>query len=185
MQKAIYSPENLGHYGLASSCYTHFTSPIRRYPDTTVHRLLHTYLFDGTINMEVIRKWEEKLVYIAEHSSERERASVDCEREVEDMKMAEYMEKHIGEEYHGIITGVMSFGFFVQLPNMVEGLVHVEDLKGDFYMYDESTFSLTSPKNKRGYRLGDEVDVIVKAASKENHTVDFELKGAKECKAEE
>ena len=88
MQKAVYKPENLGHYGLASTCYTHFTSPIRRYPDTTVHRLLRTYLFDGKIDMSTIRKWEEKLVYIAEHSSSRERAAVDCEREVEDMKMA-------------------------------------------------------------------------------------------------
>ena len=96
MQKAVYRPENLGHYGLASSCYTHFTSPIRRYPDTTVHRLLRTYLFDKNIDMKTIKKWEEKLVYVAEHSSERERASIDCEREVEDMKMAEYMEKHIG-----------------------------------------------------------------------------------------
>jgi ribonuclease R len=135
------------------------------------------------MTLESIRAWEKKLPMMAEHSSIKERASIDCEREVDDMKMAEYMEKHIGEQFHGIITGVMSFGFFVQLPNMVEGLVHVEDLKGDFYMYDESTFSLTSPKDKRGYRLGDEVDVVVKAASKENHTVDFEV-GGKQCEKE-
>ena len=120
MQKAVYSPENLGHYGLASSCYTHFTSPIRRYPDTTVHRLLHTYLFDQKIDMQTIRKWEEKLVYVAEHSSERERASVDCEREVDDMKMAEYMEHHIGEEFEGTISSVTSFGMFVELDNLIE-----------------------------------------------------------------
>jgi len=92
------------------------------------------------------------------------------------MKMAEYMLKHIGEEYKGIITGVMSFGFFVQLPNMIEGLVRIEDLKDDFYTYDESTFSLIGNRNKRGYRLGDEVEVIAKAASKEAHTIDFQLK---------
>ena len=142
MQKAVYKPENLGHYGLASSCYTHFTSPIRRYPDTTVHRLLHTYLFDGHINMETIRKWEEKLVYIAEHSSERERASVDCEREVEDMKMAEYMEGHIGEEFEGMISSITSFGMFVELPNLIEGLVSFRDMK-DFFHFDEEHLTLT------------------------------------------
>ena len=142
MQKAVYSPDNLGHYGLASSCYTHFTSPIRRYPDTTVHRLLHTYLFDGKIDMPTIRKWEEKLVYIADHSSSRERASVDCEREVEDMKMAEYMEDHIGEEFEGMISSVTSFGMFVELDNLIEGLVPIRDMK-DFFHFDEERMTLT------------------------------------------
>ena len=185
MQKAVYDTNNIGHFGLASKMYCHFTSPIRRYPDLTVHRSIRKCLLSDNITLDTIKEWERKLPMMAEHSSIKERASIDCEREVDDMKMAEYMEKHIGEEYHGIITGVMSFGFFVQLPNMIEGLVHVEELKGDFYLYDESTFSLTSPRDKRGYRLGDEVDVIVKSASKENHTVDFELKEAKKCKVEE
>ena len=180
MQKAVYDTNNIGHFGLASKMYCHFTSPIRRYPDLTVHRSIRKCLLSDNMTLDTIREWERKLPMMAEHSSIKERASIDCEREVDDMKMAEYMEKHIGEEYHGVITGVMSFGFFVQLPNMIEGLVHVEELKGDFYMYDESTFSLTSPKNKRGFRLGDEVDVVVKAASKENHTVDFVL-GGKSC----
>lgn len=180
MQKAVYDTKNIGHFGLASKIYCHFTSPIRRYPDLSVHRSIRKCLLSDNITAESIKAWESKLPLIAEQSSVKERASIECEREVDDMKMAEYMEKHIGEEYHGIITGVMSFGFFVQLPNMIEGLVHVEELKGDFYTYDESTFSLSSPKNKRGFRLGDEVDVIVKAASKENHTIDFSLKGM-EC----
>ena len=136
MQKAVYRPENLGHYGLASKCYTHFTSPIRRYPDTTVHRLLRTYLFEKKIDMPTIRKWEEKLVYIAEHSSEKERASIDCEREVEDMKMAQYMEGHIGEEFEGMISSVTSFGMFVELDNLIEGLVPIRDMP-DFFHYDE------------------------------------------------
>ena len=114
MQKAVYKPENLGHYGLASTCYTHFTSPIRRYPDLTVHRLLRTYLIDGKMDMGTLKRWEEKLVYISEHSSSRERAAVDCEREVEDMKMAEYMEQHIGEHFVGMISSVTSFGMFVE-----------------------------------------------------------------------
>ena len=176
MQKAVYDTNNIGHFGLASKMYCHFTSPIRRYPDLTVHRSIRKCLLSTDMSLESIKAWESKLPMMAEQSSVKERASVDCEREVDDMKMAEYMEKHIGEEYKGIITGVMSFGFFVQLPNMIEGLVHVEELKGDFYTYDESTFSLTSAKDKRGFRLGDEVEVIVKSASKENHTVDFTLK---------
>ena len=174
MQKAVYKPENLGHYGLASSCYTHFTSPIRRYPDTTVHRLLHTYLFDGKIDMETIRKWEEKLVFVCDHSSERERASVDCEREVDDMKMAEYMEKHIGEEFEGMISSVTSFGMFVELPNLIEGLVPIRDMK-DFFHFDEERMTLTGEKSAVKYSIGERVIVRVVRASKEDRTIDFEI----------
>ena len=174
MQKAVYSPDNLGHYGLASSCYTHFTSPIRRYPDTTVHRLLHTYLFDGKIDMPTIRKWEEKLVYIADHSSAKERASVDCEREVEDMKMAEYMEDHIGEEYEGMISSVTSFGMFVELDNLIEGLVPLRDMK-DFFHFDEERMTLTGEKSNVQYKIGERVIVKVVRASKEEKTIDFEI----------
>jgi len=176
MQKAVYDKSNIGHFGLASKCYTHFTSPIRRYPDTTVHRLLRTYLFNKNLNADTIKYWENRLAILGPHTSERERASIECEREVDDMKMAEYMEKHIDEEYTGIVSGVMSFGMFIELPNKIEGLVRIEDLRDDFYTYDESTFALIGNKNKRGYRLGDEVKVTVKAASKENHTIDFLIK---------
>ena len=174
MQKAIYSPDNLGHYGLASKCYTHFTSPIRRYPDTTVHRLLRTYLFDNRIDMNTIHKWEEKLVYIAEHSSEKERSSVDCEREVEDMKMAEYMEKHIGEEFEGMISSVTSFGMFVELPNLIEGLVPIKDMP-DFFHYDEERMTLTGERSHIKYSIGDKVVVKVVRASKLDQIIDFEV----------
>ena len=174
MQKAIYLPQNLGHYGLASKCYTHFTSPIRRYPDTTVHRLLRTYLFNDDMSNQTINKWQEKLVYIAENSSFKERESVECEREVEDMKMAEYMEDHIGEEYKGIISGVTNFGMFIQLDNLVEGLIHVNDMK-DYFSFDEATQSLIGERTKEKFTLGDEVLIKVKAASKEAKTIDFEL----------
>ena len=176
MQKAIYDKNNIGHFGLASKCYTHFTSPIRRYPDTTVHRLLRTYLFNKNIDSDTLKYWDQKLIPLAEHTSERERASVECEREVDDMKMAEYMEKHIGEEYTGIVSGVVSFGMFIELPNKIEGLVRIDDLTDDYYRYDETTLSLVGNKNKRGYRLGDEVKVIVASASKLNHTIDFKIK---------
>ena len=176
MQKAVYDSNNIGHFGLASKCYTHFTSPIRRYPDTTVHRLLRKYLFSKNTDADTVRYWEQKLVPLCEHTSERERASIECEREVDDMKMAEYMEDHIGEEFSGVVSGVMSFGMFIELPNKIEGLVKVDDLTDDHYTYDESTQSLIGNNNKRGYRLGDDVTVIVKAASKESHTIDFVLK---------
>jgi len=174
MQKAIYLPQNLGHYGLASKCYTHFTSPIRRYPDTTVHRLLRTYLFNHDISGSTISKWQEKLIYIADHSSIQERESVECEREVEDMKMAEYMEDHIGEEYEGIISSVNNFGMFIQLDNLIEGLVHVNDLN-DYFIFDEATQTLTGDRTKIRYRLGDRVLIKVKAASKDEKTIDFEI----------
>lgn len=174
MQKAVYKPENLGHYGLASKCYTHFTSPIRRYPDTTVHRLLRTYLFENHMDMPTVRKWEEKLVYISEHSSEKERASVDCEREVDDMKMAEYMEKHIGEEYEGMISSVTSFGMFVELDNLIEGLVPIRDMK-DFFHFDEDHMTLTGERSHIKYSIGERVIVKVVRASKEDKTIDFEI----------
>ena len=174
MQKAVYKPENLGHYGLASKCYTHFTSPIRRYPDTTVHRLLRTYLFNKNLSQNTLRHWEDKLVYVSEHSSSRERASVDCEREVEDMKMAEYMEKHIGEEYEGMISSVTNFGMFVELDNLIEGLVPIRDMK-DFFHYDEERMTLTGERSHVKYTIGERVIVKVVRASKEDKTIDFEV----------
>ena len=174
MQKAVYMPENLGHYGLASKCYTHFTSPIRRYPDTTVHRLLRTYLFKNDMSPETIKKWEEKLIFIADNSSTKERESIDCERDVESMKMAEYMEDHIGEEFEGMVSGVANFGMFVQLDNLVEGLIHITEMK-DFFHYDEVAQTLTGERTKQRYRLGDRVRVKVVRACKEEKAIDFEL----------
>lgn len=175
MRKAIYSKDNLGHFGLGSKCYTHFTSPIRRYPDTTVHRLLRKYLFEGKINDEVLRFWDEKLITLCEHTSLKEQNAVDCEREVDDMKMAEYMTYHIGEEFEGYISGVTNFGMFVELDNLVEGLVRIQDLKGDFFTYNEKDMSLTGEHKKLKYKLGDRVKVKVVNASKEEKQVDFIL----------
>lgn len=176
MQKAVYDKNNIGHFGLASKCYTHFTSPIRRYPDLIVHRLLNEYIFLSHIDEPTVDKYDYKLKDITQHSSERERASVDCEREVDDMKKAEYMMDHIGEEYEGMISSVMPFGMFIELPNLIEGLVHIDDLEGDQYTYNEDTFSIVGRNNKRGFRMGDKVKVVVKSANKENKTIDFILK---------
>lgn len=174
MQKAVYKPVNLGHFGLASKCYTHFTSPIRRYPDTTVHRLLRTYLFQHKLDDNTISHWEDKLVYVADHSSAKERSSIDCEREVEDMKMAQYMEGHIGEEFEGMISSVMSFGIFVELDNLIEGLVSIKDMKG-FFNYDEDRMTLTNEKSHVKYTIGERIKVRVIRASREAKTIDFEI----------
>ncbi|MDD3392906.1 MAG: ribonuclease R [Bacilli bacterium] len=175
MQKAVYDKTNIGHFGLGSKIYTHFTSPIRRYPDTTVHRLLRTYLFENKIDNQTISYWDNKLISLAEHSSLKERDAVACEREVDDMKKAEYMEDHIGEVYTGMISSVMSFGFFVELPNLIEGLVSIDALDDDNYIYDENMFSLSGVSNKKQYRLGDTVKVVVTRASKEARQIDFNL----------
>ena len=118
---------------------------------------------------------EKTLPIIAEHSSKKERDSVECEREVDDMKKAEYMMDHIGEVYEGMINSVMSFGMFVELPNLIEGRVSIESLKDDVYMFNEKTYSIVGKKNKRGYRLGDNVLVKVVAANKKMQTIDFEI----------
>lgn len=175
MRKAEYSKENIGHFGLASRAYTHFTSPIRRYPDLVVHRLLKKYLIEQDMSMTTIQTLENNLVDIAQHSSEREVAAVDAERDVLDMKMAEYMEDHIGEEFDGIITTITNFGFFVELPNLVEGLVHVQTLKGDYFTYVPDLLSMIGKSTKKTYRLGDKIRVRCVAASKETSMVDFEI----------
>ena len=177
MQKAIYSNENIGHFGLASPCYTHFTSPIRRYPDEIVHRLLRKYLFKHDYLNESMDNLESKIAMQAEHSSIMERKAVECEREVNDMKMAEYMESHIGEEFDGTIVGVKNFGMFVKLTNLVEGAVSIRDL-GNYFTYDEKGHTLRG--GNKIYKLGDSVRIRVKAASKDARRIDFEIVNNKE-----
>jgi len=173
MQKAIYSPDNIGHFGLGSQCYTHFTSPIRRYPDLMVHRLLREYLVAAKIDNKTINYWTSTLPEIANQCSLREQAAVEAEREVDDMKMAEYMEDHLGEEFSGIISTVTNFGFFVELDNLIEGLVHVNSLTDDYYTHVPELMSLVGNATKKTYRLGDRVHVKVVGASKEERTIDF------------
>jgi len=175
MTKAYYSKDNVGHFGLASRCYTHFTSPIRRYCDTTVHRLLRTYLFEGQLDSKTIDYWNTKLEPLASHISSQEVASVDCEREVDDMKIAEYMEQHIGEVYLGTIVKTLPFGMFVQLENLVEGLVKLKDMEGDFYTYKEDTFRIIGQRTGKTYQMGEKIRVKVIAASKEKRQIDFQI----------
>ncbi len=173
MDKAKYQTNNIGHFALGLRNYTHFTSPIRRYPDTTCHRLLREYFFrDTPLTEEVINHFENILDEIALTSSERERASAECEREVTDMKMAEYMEEHLGETYQGMVSGVTSFGMFVLLKDkLIEGMVRLETLEEEF-IYDPAKEWLIS-NSKKIYTLGTEVLVQVINASRDTGKIDF------------
>lgn len=171
--KAVYSDINIGHFGLGSKCYSHFTSPIRRYPDLILHRLVKDYNFN--YSDKIISENKESLPVMAEHTSIREQEAQNCERDVDKMKKAEYMMDHIGEVYNGIISGVQEFGIFVQLDNTVEGLIKVEDLKGDYYVYNKDMMALIGKRNNRKYSFGDEVTVKVVSADKDRSTVDFEI----------
>ena len=177
MQQARYSPESLGHFGLAARYYTHFTSPIRRYPDLIVHRLLRESFATGSIPMARQEKLRELLPEIADHASERERIAIEAERETTDIKKIEYMAQFVGEEVKGIISGVTAFGIFVELDNGVEGLVHVSTMTNDFYEYKEEQFAMVGEKTQQRYRLGDEVEVLLVRANIEERNLDFVLKG--------
>ena len=175
MQKAVYDSVNIGHFGLASKFYTHFTSPIRRFPDLTVHRLLRTYLFNHNIDNQTIDYYNSTLPEIAKHSSEREMAATQCERDVDDMKMAEYMEDHIGEVYKGIVSTVTNYGIYVELPNLVEGMIKIDQLDDDYYFYDESTFSLVGKRSKKRYMLGQSIEIVVDGVIKDKGLINFRL----------
>lgn len=170
MSKARYSRENKGHYGLAFDNYTHFTSPIRRYPDLIVHRNLRKYLFIGNKKHDesVLKKFDE----IAKQSSDTEKVAMNAEREVMDIKKAEYMENHIGEEYQGVISSVLKFGVFVELPNTIEGLVHISSFK-EHMEYDEANISLKSTESNLNFTIGQVVKVKVLKVNRLLGRIDF------------
>ena len=175
MAKAKYSDINIGHYGIGSKRYSHFTSPIRRYPDLTLHRLVKDYLKEP--DGKVISYWKKKLFDIANQSSKKEQDAIDCERDVEKMKMAEYMEDKIGMEFEGIISGVLEFGFFVELANTCEGLVRIDTLGNDYFTYNKELNAIVGKNSKKVYMYGDKVKVKVVSANKETSQIDFELVG--------
>lgn len=179
MAKAKYSDLSIGHYGLATKYYTHFTSPIRRYPDTIVHRLIREYIILSKMDDENLSRISDALKDISLQTSKCERTAVDCEREVDDMKKAEYMEDKIGMEFEGIISSVTNWGVYVELPNTVEGLVHVLDMTDDYYEFDQKTMSLIGQRSKKIFRIGDDVKVRVIASSKEEKEIDFQIVGVK------
>ncbi|MCC9296387.1 ribonuclease R [Clostridium sp. WLY-B-L2] len=176
MKQARYSPECVGHFGLAARYYCHFTSPIRRYPDLIIHRIIKEFI-NGKLNEIRIKKLAKEVEYASRQSSDTERLAQDAEREVDDLKKAEYMSKRIGEEYDGIVSSVTNFGMFVELPNTVEGLIHISTLEDDYYLYDEKHLSLMGEKTRNIYKLGDEVKIRVLKVDMFAHEIYFELVG--------
>lgn len=174
MKQAKYSVESLGHFGLAASYYCHFTSPIRRYPDLQIHRIIKECL-RGRMNENRMAHYDKILPEVAKHSSEMERRADEAERETEKMKKTEYMSHHIGEEFEGVISGVTAWGLYVELPDTIEGLVHITSLTDDYYEYYESTYELVGKATNRRYKLGQKVKVIAAAADILLRTIDFEL----------
>lgn len=177
MQQAKYYPESLGHFGLSTDYYTHFTSPIRRYPDLIVHRLIRTYLVNGDTSRETVNYWRGIMDEIADHTSDRERRAVDAERDTDALKKAQFMLDKIGEEFIGMVSSVTNFGIFVELPNTVEGLVHISNMTDDYYVFDDRTMSMRGERAGRVFRIGDEVKVRVANVNVDESSVDFEIVG--------
>ena len=174
MKRARYTTENTGHFGLAAKYYTHFTSPIRRYPDLQIHRIIKENL-RGRLTENRISHYEEILPEVARKCSEHGRSAEEAEREVTKMKKAEYMRARIGEEYDGVISGVTKWGIYVELPNTVEGLVHVADMKDDHYEFSEQEYELYGRHTGKTYKLGQRIRVRVADADKVQRTVNFEI----------
>ena len=172
MQKAKYHHENLGHFGLASDCYCHFTSPIRRYPDLVVHRVLKLILH-GSMDDYTINRMNGFVQEACVQSSEREKIADEAERDADDMKKAEYAQKLVGMEFDGIISGVTSFGIFVELPNTVEGLIRVEYLPEDIYEYDQKNYALVGKHHK--FTLSQQVKIRVVSSDVLSRKIDFDL----------
>lgn len=175
MKQAKYTTECSGHFGLAAKYYCHFTSPIRRYPDLQIHRIIKDNLRGRLMREGRTEHYAEILDEVARQSSVCERRADEAERESDKLKKAEYMSYHLGEEFEGIISGVTGWGLYVELPNTVEGLVHVNTLRDDYYVFDQETYELRGEMTKKVYKLGDKVRVRVADADKMLKTVDFEL----------
>ena len=176
MKQAKYDAQSLGHFGLAAEYYSHFTSPIRRYPDLVIHRVIREVLDNGgslpAARQEALEAW---MPEAAQHSSERERVAVDAERDTEKLKKCEYMLDKVGEEFDGIISSVTSFGIFVELDNSVEGLIRLSDMHDDYYHFHEQHMMLIGERTSRQFRIGDELKIRVSRVNMEEHTIDFEL----------
>ena len=172
MKQAKYTIDCTGHFGLACQYYCHFTSPIRRYPDLQIHRIIKEQL-RGRLNEKRIDHYNEILPEVAKHSSEMERRADEAERETDKLKKVEFMERHIGEIYEGVISSITAWGVYVELPNTVEGLIHVSSLAGDYYYYDEEACEMVGKESGAAYKLGQRVTIQVKGVDRLARTVDF------------
>lgn len=182
MKQAKYTVENTGHFGLAASCYCHFTSPIRRYPDLQIHRIIKETL-RGRMNADRMAHYEKILPEVCKQSSQMERRAEEAERETDKLKKVQYMEQHLGEVYGGVISGVTAWGMYIELPNTIEGLVHVVNMTDDYYHYQEETYELIGETSNRRYKLGQKVQVRAVGVDRLVRTIDFEL--AEETREEE
>ena len=174
MKQAKYTAENTGHFGLAAQYYCHFTSPIRRYPDLQIHRIIKDTL-RGRMNDERSRHYESILTEVAKHSSERERVAEEAERETVKLKKVEYMEEHLGEEFEGVISGVTKWGIYVELSNTIEGLIHVTNMYDDHYNYIEETYEMVGEHTGKTYKLGETVQVRTIGTDRLSRTIEFEF----------
>ena len=170
LKVARYEPENIGHFGIGGKYYCHFTSPIRRYPDLFIHRIISEYF---TCTDKQKQRLAEKAEKYAKTSSDREKVAQKVEREAESLKKAEFMEDKIGKEYEGIISSVTNFGIFVELENTIEGLIRFQDLGDEYFIYNESNRTLTGEKTNQVYKIGDKIKIKVIGASKELRQIDF------------
>ena len=176
LKVARYEAENKGHFGIASKYYCHFTSPIRRYPDLFIHRIISKYLEENyDLSQKEIEKYKVEAENRSEQSSEREKIATKVEREAEDLKKAEYMESRIGEEYEGIVSSITQFGMFVELQNTVEGLIRFENLGDEYFIYDEERKRLIGERTNKTYKIGDKVNIRVISANKLLRQIDFEI----------
>ncbi|WP_435923396.1 ribonuclease R [Paenibacillus sp. DYY-L-2] len=176
MRQAKYDAESTGHFGLAAEFYTHFTSPIRRYPDLVIHRVIREVIENGGTLTEARQEYlASRMQEIAQQSSERERVAVDAERDTEQLKKAEFMLDKVGEEFPGIISSVTSFGMFIELENTVEGLIRLSGMTDDYYHFHEQHMALIGERTSRIFRIGDEVKIRVARVNMDDHTIDFEL----------
>lgn len=179
MQKARYSEKCLGHFGLAAERYCHFTSPIRRYPDLMGHRIIKMMLH-GELQEKTVQRLNDRLPAVAEQTSGAERIAMEAERAVDDLKKCEYMKNHIGEDFDGVISGVVSFGFFVELGNTVEGLVRANTIDDDYYTYDERNYRMVGRSHARIFRLGDTAKIRVAGVNMDTRNIDFDLLNGKD-----
>ena len=172
MKQAKYTIDCTGHFGLACQYYCHFTSPIRRYPDLQIHRIIKEQL-RGRMNENRIQHYNEILPEVAKNSSEMERRADEAERETDKLKKAEYMEEHIGEIYEGVISSITNWGIYVELPNTIEGMIHVSTLPGDYFYYDEAAYEMAGQSTDKRYKLGEKLTVQVNDVDKIARTIDF------------